>query len=385
MSMPLIVVSLMLVSLAISVTLCLVMLHISRRYGLLDRATGQIHKRHTLAIPNTGGVAIFWAITIPLASALLAVWLTPWGWVERWLPVQELLLHVPGLQQTTAIGGVIIVGVSLVHLLGLLDDRRPLGPYVKLFYQSVVAFMLVTLGDIRVLQWMDQLGWWGLGLSIAASMAWIVVIVNAMNFLDNMDGLTAGVGATIATLYLGATLIGGQWFVAAMAALLLGALLGFLLFNFPPARMYMGDGGSLVVGLMLAVISVRTTYFDTTPLTGAGGVGAVPHQPGAWYAVLMPLMVMAVPLYDFCSVTIIRTLRGQSPFVGDQNHFSHRLVRKGLSKRRAVVVIWMCTLATGLSGVMLGSLQAWQALLAAGQTVAILAVLATLERGTPTS
>ncbi len=95
----------------------------------------------------------------------------------------------------------------------------------------------------------------------------------------------------------------------------------------------------------------------------------------------MPLMVMAVPLYDFVSVTLIRLSQGRSPFVGDRNHFSHRLVRRGLSIRAAVVVIWLCALATGLSGVMLSSLAGWQAGLAAGQTVAVVAVLALLERG----
>jgi UDP-GlcNAc:undecaprenyl-phosphate GlcNAc-1-phosphate transferase len=155
-------------------------------------------------------------------------------------------------------------------------------------------------------------------------------------------------------------------------------------FNVPPAKVFMGDGGSLVLGLLLAVISIRTTYFDTEVGTAASG-GAKQGAPGAWYGVLMPLMVLAIPLYDFTSVTLIRLAQGKSPFVGDQNHFSHRLVRKGLSRRAAVIVIWLCTLATGLAGVMLGSLEGWQAALAAGQTVAILALLALLERSKPSA
>ena len=384
--MPFLILSLLGVSMLLSVLLCWLLLRLSSRYGLLDQAGDQAHKRDSRSVPNTGGIAIFLGITVPMTAALILVWMLPWETAASWMRMgQEFLLYIPGLRRTTAIGGGVIVGLSLIHLLGLLDDRRPLGPYVKLFYQVVVAFMLVMLCDIRVLHLLDQPDYapWGTPVSVVMSIGWIVVIVNAMNFLDNMDGLSAGVGATIATLYLGATLIGGQWFVAAMAALLLGALMGFLLFNFPPARMYMGDGGSLVVGLMLAVISVRTTYLDTNydddRFNVSPGVGAA---PGAWYAMLMPLMVMAIPLYDFFSVTIIRTLQGKSPFKGDHNHFSHRLVRKGLSRRRAVVLIWMCTLATGLGGVMLSSLEAWQAVLAAGQTLTILAVLAVMERGT---
>src|SRR5690606_21547949 len=144
------------------------------------------------------------------------------------------------------------------------------------------------------------------------------LIINAFNFLDNMDGLSAGIAMILAGLYLIITLHGGQWFVAGLCALLCGSLLAFLCFNLPPARLFMGDGGSLVVGLLMAIISVRTTYY---------------HPVGEYYkhGVMMPLIMMAVPLYDLFSVTIVRLSRGTSPFRGDHNHFSHRLVRLGLS------------------------------------------------------
>lgn len=380
--MPYLVLSLLLVSLLISAGVCIGLLRFSERFGLLDRAGDAAHKRETRTVPNTGGIGIFLAISMPLLATVVAVWLVPGSWWSAWVPGGDALaVHLPGLRSTTAIGAGVLAALSLLHVLGLVDDRRPLGPYVKLAYQAVVAVFLVLLCDIQVLHFLGVYGGWGIAVSTLVSVAWVVVIVNAMNFLDNMDGLSAGVGATIATLYLGATLIGGQWFVAGLSALLLGSLLGFLLFNFPPARMVMGDGGSLIVGLMLAVISVRTTYVDTTPMHIANVSPGLEPGPGRWYGLLMPLMVMAIPLYDFTSVTLIRLLRGKSPFVGDHNHFSHRLVRKGLSKPRAVVMIWMCTLATGIGGVMLGSLNQWQALLAAGQTLTILAVLAVMERG----
>lgn len=268
-------------------------------------------------------------------------------------------------------GGGVLTAVCVLHVMGLIDDRRALGPLIKLGVQLIVAIGLTTLCDVRALQFLDGYGWWGLWASSAVSVVWITAIINAMNFLDNMDGLSGGVGVVIAGIYLTATLIGGQWFVAALAALLLGALLGFLAFNFPPARLFMGDAGSLVIGAVLAVISVRTTYFDPN---------STAPTLGHWYGVLMPLMVMAIPLYDLTTVTLIRLRRGQSPFKGDQNHFSHRLVRRGLSQRRAVLVVWACTLACGLGGVMLGSLQQWQAVLAACQTVAIIVMLAAMDR-----
>jgi UDP-GlcNAc:undecaprenyl-phosphate GlcNAc-1-phosphate transferase len=229
------------------------------------------------------------------------------------------------------------------------------------------------------------LGTWygpaGAAASVVLSILWIVAITNAMNFLDNMDGLSAGVGAIIAALYLAAALLAGQWFVAGLAAIVLGALLGFLVFNFPPARLFMGDGGSLPLGFLLAVISARTSDFAPFSLPGPRPEALV--LPGHWYGVLMPAVVLAVPLYDLVSVTLIRLRRGRSPFHADRNHFSHRLVRRGLTQRSAVLVIYLATAATGLGGVMLGTLQRWQAALVALQVLATLATLALLEASGP--
>lgn len=362
--------SLVAVSFVISLPLAGLLVRAGRRWNLMDAVGGETHKRHERPVPNTGGVAVFVAVVGPVVLALVAAWVVPERAWARWLPMTAE--HVEGLRAMTGLGAGLLAALGLLHVTGLIDDRRALGPGVKLLVQLLVAVGLVA-GGMRVLMFLDGLGWWGVALSGLVSVAWIVVIVNAFNFLDNMDGLAGGVGAIIAALYLAAALIGGQWFVAALAALLLGALLGFLVLNAPPAKIFMGDGGSLVLGLLLAVIAMRTVYFDPE---------AVRPTPGwHWYGVLMPVMVMAVPLYDFVSVTLIRLRQGRSPFRGDHQHFSHRLVELGLSRRRAVGVIWLCTLATGLSGVMLGGLAVWQALLAAGQAAAVLAVLAVLEHG----
>jgi UDP-GlcNAc:undecaprenyl-phosphate GlcNAc-1-phosphate transferase len=361
------------VSFVISLPLTRLLIGLGHRRGLVDApdaAGSGGRKDHARPIPNTGGVAIFLAIALPIAAVLAAVWVVP---ESSWTgPLAPVAPHVEGLRSQTRLGVGILAALAAIHVLGLIDDRRRLGPYSKLLVQLAVALGLVLICRLRVLEFLGKnYGLAGEAVSIVLSVAWIVVVTNAMNFLDNMDGLAAGVGAICAALYLAATLIGGQWFVAGAAALLVGSLAGFLVFNFPPARVFMGDGGSLVVGLMLAVISIRTTYFAP----------GSPHAPGAWYGVLMPLMVLAIPLYDFTSVTLIRLAHGQSPFRGDQNHFSHRLVRKGLGKRAAVLTIWLCTLATGIGGVMLGSLGGWQAALAAGQSAAVVLLLAVLERG----
>ncbi len=359
--------ALVFVALALCLPASVYLLRASRRWGLVDRPGLEPHKRDPRGVPNIGGIAIFWSIAAPMAACMIGVWVLPYEWWEARLPA--VAVHLNGLRATTSIGGGVLTGLAVLHLMGLYDDRRSLGPWTKLAVQAVVAAGLVLLCDMRVLSFLGERYAWGEAASMAASLVWIVVIINAFNFLDNMDGLAGGVAAVCAGLYLASTLIGGQWFVAALSALLLGALLGFLVFNFPPAKLFMGDGGSLVVGLMLAVISIRTTYFDSHAL----------QTPGHWYGVLMPLMVLAVPLYDFASVVLLRAARGQNPMRGDHNHFSHRLVRLGMSKAQAVMIVLMCTLATGLAGVMLGSLDRWQAILAGGQTLAVLTLLALLE------
>ncbi|MEL7087930.1 MAG: hypothetical protein AAGL98_05730 [Planctomycetota bacterium] len=141
-------------------------------------------------------------------------------------------------------------------------------------------------------------------------------------------------------------------------------------------------------GVLLAVISVRTTYV----VLGGGGWGlevtedrnasaAQGSASGGWYGVLMPVLVLAVPLYDFTSVTLIRVLNGKSPFRGDHNHFSHRLLRRGLTQKQVLAVIVLAALATGLGGVMLGRVEGWQAALIAVQAGAVIAMIALLEAG----
>ena len=208
-------------------------------------------------------------------------------------------------------------------------------------------------------------------LSILITIAWFAAITNAINMLDNMDGLAGGVALIIAAIYLTATLLAGQWFVACLCAVLIGGLGGFLVHNFPTARLFMGDSGALLVGWLLAFISVRTTYVQM-PLEGMAC--------GHWYATLMPLIVMAVPLYDLSSGGWLRRRDGRGIFSADNSHFSHRLVAQGLTRRGAVMVVWLCTLATGLGGSMLHTLERWQAIVIACQTFSVLGILVALER-----
>ena len=352
------------VGLLIASPLCVAMLHISKRVGWFDDVGLEAHKRHDRAVVNTGGVAIFWAVVLPIVGVLGVVWIVP---TNLWPKV--IALHVPGVRGVTPIALLVVGAMTVMHTVGLFDDRRAMGPGPKLAAQLIVAAVLAIAADMRVLHMLDELGSIGYVASVLISIVWISIIINAFNFLDNMDGLAGGVALIIASLYLVVTLVGGQWFVAGLSAALVGALLGFLWFNLPSARLFMGDSGSLVIGTLLAIISVRTTYFDSH------------NDTRQIHALLMPVVMMAVPLYDFFSVTIIRLLQGQSPFRGDHNHFSHRLVKLGLSRRRAVGLIWICALTTAMSGVLLGSLDGNMAIIATIQAMAVLTILAVLESG----
>jgi UDP-GlcNAc:undecaprenyl-phosphate GlcNAc-1-phosphate transferase len=214
----------------------------------------------------------------------------------------------------------------------------------------------------------DHLGF-GPWPSYLITILWIGVVTNAFNFLDNMDGLSAGVGAVCTAAFLVAALSIQQWFVAATLAMLLGSLIGFLCFNFAPASIFMGDSGSLLIGLILGVMTVRTTYLPK----------GTPWESG-WYAVFAPVIVLAVPLYDLVVVSTLRILKGKSPFVGDTNHFSHRLVARGMSRRTAVICLYLVTAATSIAAILLPHVDAHVAPLIFLQTVLILGVVGLLEQ-----
>ncbi|MCA9311927.1 MAG: undecaprenyl/decaprenyl-phosphate alpha-N-acetylglucosaminyl 1-phosphate transferase, partial [Phycisphaerales bacterium] len=197
-----------------------------------------------------------------------------------------------------------------------------------------------------------------------------------INFMDNMDGLAAGTSAVAGALFMTGALLNQQWFVAMTLALLVGAALGFLVYNRPKASIFMGDGGSLVLGFLLAFLTVRTTY------TGIGDEGEVVGVTGSgWYALFMPLCVLAVPLYDFCSVVSIRLAQGKNPMVGDQQHFSHRLRERGLSDTQVMIVVCGCSAVTGIGGILLGRAAGWQAALIGVQVVIVMGLLALYEHG----
>lgn len=331
---------------------------LSLRLGFVDIPSGR--NIHRGPMPLGGGIAMLLAIVMP--TLLVLVWVQAWsdGPPPSWLP-DVVKANIAGAASRAGMALIILGGAGVLCLLGLIDDLKRLGPWIKLVVQFGVATAVVMLADLRILTVLGQ------PASTVVSVLWMVVIINAMNFLDNMDGLSAGITLICSCALLAAAGSIGQLFVSGWLCLLIGATAGFLVFNFPPARIFMGDAGSLMLGYMLAVLSMLTTYY------AGSGDGRM------MYRLLVPMVVLAVPLYDFLSVITIRIREKRNPMVGDTRHFSHRLVKRGMSHRSAVLTIYLCTGVTSIAAVLLPHVENWAAVLLAGQALGVLAIIALLE------
>ena len=296
------------------------------RTGLVDDPGAR--KIHTEPIPLAGGLAVMTGILLPLAGGALLVL------------IAQGVVPVPGLSESDwskldyGFGaramqlGVVLLGAVGMLVLGWLDDRHELSPAWKFAGQFAIA-LLVALAGVRVTLFVPSVAF-----SFAVTVLWIVGVTNAMNFLDNMNGLCGGIGAIAAAFFGLAAARQGQYLVASTAFLGCGALLGFLPWNYPRAASFLGDAGSHVTGFLLAVLAILPSFYT------AG-------RPHGW-AVIGPLFVLIVPLADLASVVWIRWRLGRPPWIGDNNHFSHRLVRAGLSKPAAVALLWTGGIAGGL-------------------------------------
>lgn len=334
------------------------------RLGLLDKPGGR--KIHTVAIPLGGGLGIWLAVIVTIAVGAIAVFgLDASGWGDRLLPV-SISQHLGGLVSKISEISVILFCGSLLVLLGLADDRRGLPWWFRLGVEFAIAALCVYWQGMRLTAFLD-IPW----LTGLLSVLWIVTLINSFNMLDNMDGLSSGVAAISAAVLVLMLLAspdstpGPQIFVALMMAILLGALLGFLCHNWPPAKIFMGDAGSYVIGYWIAMGTLLATYSE--------------YQDSHYHAVMAPLIILAIPLYDTVSVILIRVREGRSPFDGDQRHFSHRLVDLGMSKRQAVMTIYLATAACSLGALLIPRVDALAACVIVFQTVLILSLISVLE------
>ena len=272
--------------------------------GFVD--TPADRKIHSAPVPLMGGLAIALGA---LVAFILLVSLLPISFV------------------TPSIIGMIAASLLIV-ILGLIDDRRQLPAWVK-FSGQIIAAIIVILAGVQV-----QLGvpaW----LNVAVTVVWLVGITNAMNFLDNMDGLTAGVSCVAAAFILLLATFNDQYLVAAVAAGIVGATLAFLRYNFKPARIFMGDAGSMFLGLMLAILCVQLRFPDNVNFV-------------TW---MVPVFILGLAIFDMTLVVISRMRRGVNPLTtAGKDHLSHRLVNLGFTQKEAVLILYLIAGAFGMVG-----------------------------------
>lgn len=294
--------------------------NIGIKSGQLDKpGERKVHQRPMVRL---GGVSIFAGTML----SLITVW-----WLGGFgdLPTEK----------EWQVWGVILGGVGF-FLIGLADDLLNLSAFARLLMQIIVAAGAWKAGVSIDFVTIPTIGIVNLGLlSLPITVIWLVGMVNAINWIDGLDGLAAGISGIASIVMLVVALFMNQPAAALIAAALAGASLGFLRYNFNPAQIFMGDGGSYFMGFTLAAVSII-------------GLVKIP----AFTAVLLPYVILAVPIFDMSAVILLRLRQGKSPFIADKRHLHHRLLNAGLSHRWAVLFIysltlWVGTLAMALAGI----------------------------------
>ena len=298
-------------------------LRVARRFEVLDRPHS--YKAQESPVPYLGGMAIVAAFAVVIGAG-------------------SLLRAPPDGAAQLAVVVAIALGLSIV---GLVDDLRGLHPLPR-FTLQVAAAVGVWLAGIRVELFHIELP------DAILTVVWIVGITNAFNLLDNMDGLSAGLAAIAAGSFFLLGSMNGQLAVAALAAALAGCALGFLKHNFHPARIYMGDAGSLFFGFMLAVIGIKLQF-------------QAPQQ----VSFMVPILVLGVAILDTTLVVTTRLVHRLSPFSGGRDHISHRLVFVGISVRSAVALVYAAGIALGWLAIVMSRLDLGTGLILMGFVIAV--------------
>ncbi len=269
------------------------------RLGVMDQPSAR--KIHTRPMPRLGGVAIYLAFIL------------------------ALLIFEDRHYISQLVG--ILTGATLISFCGIWDDRWGLRPLLKLGVGQPLAALILIASGVRVSFLHQPL------LNILVTVFWVVGITSALNLLDNMDGLSAGVATVASAFFLLLAAMNGQYLVGSLAAALLGACLGFLFYNFNPASIFMGDTGSMFIGFILAAVGIKLRF--------PGRMDVV-----TW---MIPVVILGVPIFDTTLVVVSRLRRGLNPITHPgKDHLSHRLVAMGMTQREAVMAIYLICGGLGL-------------------------------------
>jgi UDP-GlcNAc:undecaprenyl-phosphate GlcNAc-1-phosphate transferase len=287
--------------------------------GILDRPDG-IRKLHKAAVPLLGGVGLFGAWIVGLVA----------GQALTWNDINAGLFQEDGFRPTLFLAGIVVL------ISGVFDDLLTLRPRWKLVGQSVAAGILVGGGLIVKRVWLFgytlELGWVGIALTVI----WLVGSMNAVNMLDGLDGLASTVGLVICGTLTWMSCLTGNLPLGLVSISLAGALGGFLILNFPPARIFLGDSGSMLIGLVIGAVAIQGSF--KAPATAA---------------LAAPLAVLAIPIFDGMAAVIRRRLSGRAVYAPDRGHIHHCLQRRGWSNHQILMAVGALCAATGLA-VLLG-------------------------------
>ena len=282
------------------------------------------HKGHKKSTPLLGGLAMFTAWLFCIGAG---IWVIHSRFADSFPLDAEQLKGVATVSRELLF---LMGGATLAVLLGLIDDKIAMSAKVKFTGQFVIALIAVFLGGVKFNIFPEYPV-----CSTAFTLFWIMLLMNSINFFDNMDGLAVGTVAIAMALFAAVAALNGQFLVASFSALNCGVCCGFWFYNANPATIFMGDSGSHFIGYLAAIISSQVTFFDKS-------------FSRSRCPVLMPLFILALPLFDTLMVVLIRT-RNKKPFwIGDHNHISHRFVRMGLDRKQAVQLVHLMALAIGI-------------------------------------
>ncbi|PKL50362.1 MAG: hypothetical protein CVV39_01525 [Planctomycetes bacterium HGW-Planctomycetes-1] len=340
-----------------SILLMMVSKKVAARFRLVAHPRND--RFHKKIVPLGGGIGIFLTILLACLGIIAVFKLLAINNMTK-LCGRDFQGYIEGFLHNIRHLWVIIGCLTVLFLLGLWDDIKNLKPLPKLIVQFAVAFAAAYWGDVRVELFIESRF-----ITSILSSFWVVLVINIFNFLDNMDGASAGIAIIISLVLFVIATFSGQVFVSGFTMIFAGTLAGFLIFNFHPASIFMGDAGSFVIGFLVAMFTLRTTYHQAEINHG--------------YAILAPLVIMAIPLYDFISVTFLRIKQRKSPFIGDTQHFSHRLKKLGLTEFQTVLTLYLATIATGLGAVALTRAVWPYGFLIFLQTIMILEIIVLLE------
>lgn len=296
------------------------LIKVAKLKHLVDEPSEE-RKHHRVSVPTIGGIIIFAATIFSFALWFQTGELTYRGEVSRMVTAFDEFKFI-------------VAALLILFFIGIKDDIIGTSPVKKLIGHLVVAFILVMMADVRILSMHGLFGlyelpdWSSVGISVFT----YIVIVNAFNLIDGVDGLASGIGLICAGFF-------GAWFFLAdmptfslLSAVLAGSLLGFLVFNFAPARIFMGDSGSLVIGAIVSVLAIR--MIETDPRD-------IPHYFSNVSTPILAMSVLVYPLIDTFRVFFYRALRGVSPFSADRNHIHHNLLQTGLSHTVTVLLLYL--------------------------------------------